>query len=29
MIKLFITGDFCPRERVKNLVEDGKFSEVF
>lgn len=28
-MNILITGDFCPRDRVANLIEEEKYSEVF
>lgn len=29
MVEILISGDFCPRDRVANLIEVEKYSEVF
>lgn len=28
-MNLLIVGDYCPRDRVASLIEDGKYDEVF
>jgi len=29
MIKLLISGDFCPHQRIEKLVLEGKFDEIY
>lgn len=29
MIKILITGDFCPRDRIAELIENGNYESVF
>ncbi len=29
MIKILITGDFCPHKRIEQLVENRKYSEIY